>query len=163
MRYLRLHSRFRHEPPELNITAFMNLMVILVPFLLMTMVFSHTTILELRLPGAGATQSNATPPALQLEITLRDSFLEVGDRARGLIRRIDNEDGSYDLRSLSGILQEIKARHPGVDQATLLLEPGIAYERLIQVMDQVRYARIRKEGIEEQVLLFPDISIGDAG
>jgi len=32
-------------PPELDITAFMNLMVILVPFLLISAVFSRITIL----------------------------------------------------------------------------------------------------------------------
>jgi biopolymer transport protein ExbD len=35
-----------HPAAELNITAFMNLMVVLVPFLLMTAVFSHITILD---------------------------------------------------------------------------------------------------------------------
>ena len=38
------------QPAEVNITAFMNLMVILVPFLLITAVFSRITILELSLP-----------------------------------------------------------------------------------------------------------------
>lgn len=39
------------ETVELNITAFMNLMVILVPFLLITAVFSRMTVLELNLPA----------------------------------------------------------------------------------------------------------------
>ena len=43
---------------ELSITAFMNLMVILVPFLLMTAVFSHMTVLELNLPNPEAGSSN---------------------------------------------------------------------------------------------------------
>ena len=43
----------RHiETAELNITAFMNLMVILVPFLLITAVFSRLAILELNLPAS---------------------------------------------------------------------------------------------------------------
>lgn len=48
---MRLRRRQRHaEVVELNITAFMNLMVILVPFLLITTVFSRMAILELNLP-----------------------------------------------------------------------------------------------------------------
>ena len=43
---------------ELNITAFMNLMVILVPFLLITAVFSRITVLELNLPALDAKQNN---------------------------------------------------------------------------------------------------------
>ncbi|MBT8068417.1 MAG: biopolymer transporter ExbD, partial [Gammaproteobacteria bacterium] len=44
----------RHDTAELNITAFMNLMVILVPFLLITAVFSRLAILELNLPGSSS-------------------------------------------------------------------------------------------------------------
>jgi biopolymer transport protein ExbD len=45
-------SRRNVDTAELNITAFMNLMVILVPFLLITAVFSRLAILELNLPGS---------------------------------------------------------------------------------------------------------------
>ena len=44
--------RHNDDTAELNITAFMNLMVILVPFLLITAVFSRLAILELNLPGS---------------------------------------------------------------------------------------------------------------
>jgi len=45
-------SRSRQkEQDEMNITAFMNLMVVLVPFLLITAVFTHLSIIELHLPG----------------------------------------------------------------------------------------------------------------
>ena len=44
----------RNDTAELNITAFMNLMVILVPFLLITAVFSRLAILELNLPGSSS-------------------------------------------------------------------------------------------------------------
>ena len=44
--------RYDGESTELNITAFMNLMVILVPFLLITAVFSRLAVLELNLPGS---------------------------------------------------------------------------------------------------------------
>ena len=48
----RAGRRNNTETAELNITAFMNLMVILVPFLLITAVFSRLAILELNLPGS---------------------------------------------------------------------------------------------------------------
>ncbi|MCH7773164.1 MAG: biopolymer transporter ExbD, partial [Bacteroidetes bacterium] len=47
-------NRRRHPAVELNITAFMNLMVVLVPFLLITAVFTHVTVLDLNLPPPGA-------------------------------------------------------------------------------------------------------------
>ncbi len=49
----RKHGKSK-EAPELDITAFLNLMVVLVPFLLVSAVFSRITILELNMPaGAG--------------------------------------------------------------------------------------------------------------
>ena len=53
-RHFRRHSR---DPAELDMTTFLNLMVVLVPFLLITAVFSRITIVELSLPsstGGGA-------------------------------------------------------------------------------------------------------------
>ena len=49
-------------PPELNITAFLNLMVILVPFLLITAVFSHMSILDLNLPPASQQKPDQKKP-----------------------------------------------------------------------------------------------------
>ncbi len=42
--------RYRKQDADLDITSFMNLMIILVPVLLMSMVFSHVTVLDLKLP-----------------------------------------------------------------------------------------------------------------
>ena len=48
------------------------------------------------------------------------------------------------------------------------METDIQYRVLIRVMDAVRYAFVRQQGAEgeadvlQQVVLFPDISIGDA-
>jgi hypothetical protein len=59
---------------------------------------------------------------------------------------------------------ELKQKHPDHDGASVLLEPQIEYDHLIQVMDAVRSAEIRLEGQSEitRLALFTDISIGDA-
>jgi biopolymer transport protein ExbD len=49
-----VRRKYIQETVELNITAFLNLMVILVPFLLVTAVFSRITVLELNLPSKEA-------------------------------------------------------------------------------------------------------------
>lgn len=158
MNGFRRHRR-RHEVAELNITAFMNLMVILVPFLLITAVFSRMTILELNLPGPGGDASVDDEPQFVLEVTVRDARIEVGDRNTGLLRAFDAVDGDYPLDALAGFLLEIKARHPDKAEATLLLEPQIDYDTVVQVMDRVRVARNEDGSFGE---LFPDISVGDA-
>ena len=40
--------------PELNVTPFMNLMIVLVPVLLLSLVFTHTTVIELDFPSDSA-------------------------------------------------------------------------------------------------------------
>jgi biopolymer transport protein ExbD len=151
----------RHEAEDINITAFMNLMVILVPFLLMTAVFSRITILELNLP-AGTAQEPQAKPRFDLEITVRANGIEVGDRQGGLIRRIPSTTYGQDLSQLSELLQQIKARFPDKLNATLLLEPQIDYDTVVQVMDRVRIVRVLQDGTLQSAELFPEIAIGDA-
>ena len=163
MRHRRARNR-RHEAVELNITAFMNLMVILVPFLLITAVFSQVAILELNLPTSQAEANEEQEPEFQLEITVRDATIDVGDRTTGLLKRIDNTDEGYDLEELSEYLGQVKERFPEKIDATLLLEPEISYEVLVSVMDTVRL-RERLDEDEQRVIkseLFPEIAIGDA-
>jgi biopolymer transport protein ExbD len=151
----------KHEAEDINITAFMNLMVILVPFLLMTAVFSRITILELNLP-AGTAQEPQAKQRFDLEITVRASGIEVGDRQGGLIRRIPPTASGQNLAQLSELLQQIKARFPDKLDATLLLEPDIDYDTVVQVMDKVRIARVLQAGGLQSAELFPEIAIGDA-
>ena len=151
----------QHEPTDINITAFMNLMVILVPFLLITAVFSRITILELNLPAAGTTQADSEP-SFQLEIIVRANGIEVGDRNGGLIKRISTNESGHDYRQLSRLLQQLKARFPKKLDATLLLEQDIAYDTMVQVMDSIRVAQVVQAGSVQLAELFPEISIGDA-
>ena len=151
----------QHEPGDINITAFMNLMVILVPFLLITAVFSRITILELNLPAAGTGQTDSEQ-SFQLEIIVRTNSIEVGDRNGGLIKRIPTSETGHDYRQLSELLQQVKARFPDKLDATLLLEADIAYDTVVQVMDSIRVTRVVQAGAVQLAELFPEISIGDA-
>jgi len=165
MKHLRKRKERHKEVQEMNITAFMNLMVILVPFLLITAVFSRLTVLELDLPAAQS-QASVEPPEqdLNLEITIREGSIEVGDRYNGMLSRFESDDTNYDLAALSDFLLEVKSRFPAKADATLLLEPDISYEVLVQVMDTIRVAERLPEGARQSVRyeLFPEISIGDA-
>jgi biopolymer transport protein ExbD len=152
----------QQQPSDINITAFMNLMVILVPFLLITAVFSRITILELNLPAAAAEKQQQESLPFSLEVVVRSDSIDVGDRQGGLIRRIAAKEQGHDYASLSELLQQLKARFPERQDATLLLEPDIEYDTMVQVMDNVRSARVVQAGSLQTAELFPDISIGDA-
>jgi len=156
--------RGRHkEVQELNITAFMNLMVVLTPFLLITAVFSRLAILELNLPTSQSQASAEEPPQFQLEITVRDGGIEVGDRNTGTLSRIEKAGNDYRLDELSTYLAKLKAQFPDKADATVLLEPEVPYQVLVAVMDRVRTAESRDA--DDKIVkseLFPEISIGDA-
>jgi len=150
------------EAAELNITAFMNLMVILVPFLLITAVFSRLAILELNLPASSTEPADPQELTFQLEVIVRANKIEVGDRNVGALGVYPNTDGGYDYESLSTKLTEIKDRYPQKTDAAILLESEIPYDTLVQVMDRVRVAELVEDDGIRRKDLFPDISIGDA-
>ncbi len=150
------------EAEQLNITAFMNLMVILVPFLLITAVFSRLTVLELNLPALDAQQKAQEKIKLQLELVLRENSFDIQDANLGVIKRFTRKQGDTNWKAFTDILVEIKRRFPDERSITLLLEPGIDYRTLIQVMDRVRSADIVEFTSLETIELFPEVSIGDA-
>ncbi|AOS97074.1 Biopolymer transport protein ExbD/TolR [Microbulbifer aggregans] len=192
----RRHGRSK-EAPELDITAFLNLMVVLVPFLLVSAVFSRVTILELDMPS-GAGGGTPDDPTVTVEVVVRQDALEISDGEK-VIARFPNlggseeesaeepaadatmaaEDGQavellsteqvYDLNKLSQFLLEVKASYPEKTDSIILMEPDVAYEHLVGVMDAVRGTEVRVEDADpedpeavERVELFPDISLGDA-
>ena len=153
-------------------TTFLNLMVVLVPFLLITAVFSRITIVELSLPAA-AGGAAAAEPSFRVEVIVRDSGLEISN-AREVIASIPKVEDEYDLATLSEMVMALKRENPDSNDASVLLEPNIEYDHLIQVMDVVRSAVLpAPEGSADEpsedgeaqtmrVALFTDISIGDA-
>lgn len=147
---------------ELNITAFMNLMVILVPFLLITAVFSRITVLELNLPALDAKENQQEKIKLQLELVLRKNSFDIQDANLGVIKRFERSDEETNWQKFTDILVEIKKRFPDEKNISLLLESGINYKTLITVMDHVRSADVVQFTSVETVELFPNIAIGDA-
>ena len=152
----------RNDTAELNITAFMNLMVILVPFLLITAVFSRLAIVELNLPGSSTEPVDPQEQVFQLEVIVRAEKIEVGDRNQGLLGVYPNSVDGYDYEALRTKLSDLKKRYPKKSDASILLEQDIAYDTVIQVMDTVRVAETVEDDAVVRSDLFPDISIGDA-
>jgi biopolymer transport protein ExbD len=159
-------ARRKHRRPvqqaDLDITAFMNLMIVLVPVLLLSMVFSHTAVLDLNFPATDDSLQNLDEEKLQLQLIIRTDSLAVGDTQNGLIRRIDNKNGEYDFDSLVSLLKQIKARVPEKTDITLLLAENVDYQTLVTAMDKTRsYPAVVAASLVDAEL-FPDISIGDA-
>jgi biopolymer transport protein ExbD len=156
------YRRRSEETPGLDVTTFLNLMVVLIPFLLISAVFSRITIMELNVPtSAGGSASNT--PNFAIEVIVRKAGLEIAN-GRTVEVAIPKKDDQYDMEMLSAMLMRLKTRFPEKEDATVLMEPEIEYDYLIQIMDAVRGSEVQVEGSEEveKMILFPDISIGDA-
>lgn len=156
------NKRRREETPGLDVTTFLNLMVVLIPFLLITAVFSRVTIMELSVPtNAGGSALNT--PNFAIEVIVRKTGLEIANGS-SVEAAIPKKNDQYDMQMLYAMLMRLKARYPEKEDATVLMEPEIEYDYLIQIMDAVRGAEVKVEGSEEveRMVLFPNISIGDA-
>ncbi len=154
-------ARRRADADELNITAFLNLMVVLIPFLLLSAVFSRLTILQLNLPGEST--PSAETATLQLEVIVRADGIEVADRGTRVLQRFPSSAAAgYDYQGLNDFLQTLKSRYPQVTDATILLQPDTPYDIVVQAMDAVRAFTATEGGTARMAELFPDISIGDA-
>ena len=167
---MRFRRRRHSEDAELNITSFMNLMIVLVPVLLLSMVFSRITVLELNLPdSASSSASDDEQDKLDfLEVVIYPDYLGVnhpaGNRAASICTQ---EDGRYDFALLSQTLRQIKIRledehQMEKDDIVLLAQPDTDYQTIVSTMDTVRSFKAVVAAEEVDAVLFPKVSLGDA-
>ena len=151
MRSYRHRRRISHvETAELNVTPFMNLMIVLVPVLLMSLVFTHTTVIELDFP---ASSDGVASDTRHLEVSILSEALIIADH-RGVVKRLPRVDGKHDFAGLNQAMLRVKQQMPEKRDALILLEPDTDYQALVFVMDSIRGY--------QSIELFPDMSLGDA-
>lgn len=163
---MRKRLRERKEA-DLDITSFMNLMIILVPVLLLNMVFSHITVLDLKLPDqADSSVPQETPEKQALELVILPDALVVNYPAGAPLKTLPKVEGNYDFKTLSTVLQEVKRQleEKGIEKRdiTILSQPGTDYQTLVRAMDTVRSFPTVVAASVVQAELFPDMSLGDA-
>lgn len=151
-----------HEVVELNVTAFLDLMVALICFSLITAVFSQMTVVELNLPALNAKRAEQQEIKLALQLVVRENSFDIQDVNLGLIRQIERDPKNPDWKMFDKVLLEIKYRFPNEQDITLLLDPAVNYKTMIDVMDHVRSTDVVNNATIETIELFPNISIGDA-
>lgn len=167
---------------ELDITAFMNLMIVLVPVLLLGMVFSQITVLDLKLPDAAAGDAAEDKTRKKdIELVIHADRMTVNYPRGILLKSIPKipapaEDGDaeveqggelvYDFKVLSLVLQEIKRqlREKGIDKRdiTVLSAPDTTYQTIVSAMDTVRSYKAVVAASVVDAELFPEVSFGDA-
>jgi biopolymer transport protein ExbD len=169
MRRLRAHKQ---EAADLDMTPFISLLVALVPFLLVSVVFSHITVLDLKLPNAGGSGGGDTQNE-EVELVIRTDRLEVnyprGTRVKTIVD--DATTAQHDFAQLSSVLQEVKrqlrdrALEAGAVEKksiTILSEPNTPYQTIVTAMDTVRSYKTTIATSVVNGELFPEIAFGDA-
>lgn len=161
MKRIKRHRERSREAAELDVTPFMNLMIVLVPVLLLSMVFTHTTVIELNFPSSDGAASAFDADSVHLEVQVHADRLLVADGRGGTIKELPMKDGQHDFAQLSVVMQELKKRMPEKEDVTVLLQEGTDYQTLVTVMDKVRSypALLGLEVVDAE--LFPVISLGD--
>lgn len=176
------HKRLRPDA-ELDITSFMNLMIVLVPVLLMMMVFSRITVVELQLPGLDALPSDEPIENQQLEVLVSQQGFEVYFPQGYLVRSIPKRTpelteelpqqstqqspiSEYDFAELQTTLIQVKrtllAKEVDKNDLVLMLEDDISYQTIVTLLDTVRsYPDVVAASVVPAEL-FPNASLADA-
>lgn len=151
---MRRRSRGQRDTQvELNITSFLNLMVILIPFLLLNAVFIQVSIVSVDQPSAAAS-SPQQPPELMLEVLVYPERFVVNNRSQnGHLGVIEGDD----FAQLNQLMREIKTQYPKVNNATLSIADVVDYQRIISTMDAVRL--IKSERTDAKYPLFPELQL----
>lgn len=164
MRRVRAHQE---EAADLDMTPFISLLVALVPFLLVSVVFSHITVLDLKLPNAGGGEGGASEAQNEeVELVIRADHLDINYPRGTLVKSIVDVDGKHDYTMLSSVLQEVKRqlKEKSIEKKTItiLSEPDTPYQTIVSAMDTVRSYKTTLVTSVVDAELFPDISFGDA-
>ncbi|MFQ3206207.1 MAG: biopolymer transport protein ExbD [Glaciecola sp.] len=180
----RRHGRnAKKEDAELDITSFMNLMIVLVPVLLMMMVFSRITVVELILPGIEALGADEPIEDQRLEILVSDDSLNIFFPQGYLVKTITkipavDEDGEplvsadaepamqHDFTGLQNTLKLVKQTllDKSVDKKDiiLMLPDSTDYQTIISLIDATRsYKEVLVTSVVDAEL-FPEVSLAEA-
>ncbi|MGK0442823.1 MAG: biopolymer transport protein ExbD [Pseudohongiellaceae bacterium] len=164
---MRKFRRAKQADADLDITAFMNLMIVLVPVLLLGMVFSQITVVDVKLPDAALNDTPDNQKSHQVELVIHKEELLVNYPQGVPVKTIlVDEAGEHNFELLSLTLQEVKRqlREKGIEKKniTILSEPDTHYQTIIFAMDTVRSYQAVVAASVVNAALFPDISFGDA-
>ncbi len=154
------------DQAELDVTSFLNLMIVLVPVLLLSMTFTQITVLEISLPeltGGAAVSEGAQS---QLEVIIAEEGFQVYYPETTLIQEIPKVEIAgevvYDYMMLSRVLQEVKQQLHERKDILLLSEPDVNYQELVSTMETVKSYKTTVAASLVEIELFPEISLDNA-
>jgi len=151
------------DDADIDVTSFMNLMIVLVPVLLMSMTFTKVTVMEINLPELSGGSAATSLEQSQLEVVVRKNGIEVFFPTGSLVKKIPLLDNKQqDFQTLAAVLKEIKNKVSDKKDALILSSSDLEYQTLITTMDTVKSYQTVVAASLAEVELFPQISLGDA-
>ncbi|NMO20043.1 biopolymer transporter ExbD [Pyxidicoccus fallax] len=166
----KLKVREEEETGELNIVPYLDILMNLIIFMLLSITGLTTFgILNVNAPAygapsAGVTQEGDDKPKLTLSVLIskKGHFVSSenavltaeGAAAAGPTIPV-RADGTYDFTALNAKMLEIKAAFPEETKVIVGADPDIPYESLTQTLDAIRETQGK-----ERRLLFPDVTLG---
>lgn len=164
--------KYRYKPTddaELDVTAFLNLMIVLVPVLLLSLSFAQITVLEIKLPELTGGSATSAESQSTLEVRIDTAGIKVFYPANTMVQEIPatkDEEGkaTYDFDRLANVMMALKETEQLKDKREVLLlsAPKIGYQNLVSTMDAVKsHKKVIVSSLVE-IELFPEISLGDA-
>ena len=156
------------DDADIDVTSFMNLMIVLVPVLLMSMTFTKITVMEINLPELSGGNSAAALTQSQLDVVVRKDGIKVFFPAGSLIKDIPlktqpgQKNSTHDFNMLSQVLRSIKDKVSDKKDVVILSASDLPYQTLVSTMDTVKSYQMVVAASLAEVELFPEISLGDA-
>lgn len=164
----RLATRRRRPVADeaIHIVALWNLMIILIPFLLLSAAFSQTSILNLYLPPPKAASTLGLPapdPVAKPVVSILHDGYVLSDGPQVIAAIPLDEAGHYNARKLTELLVTIKQSIPAQQDIVILSEAQTPYETIVQTMDAAREWVSHQGALAIPQPLFPSIALGRVG
>ncbi|HEX9051438.1 MAG TPA: biopolymer transporter ExbD [Anaeromyxobacter sp.] len=177
---MRRRIRDEEHAGELNIVPYLDVVVNLVMFMLLSMTgLIALGVVNVSAPKIGgetpAAAAAENQPKLLLTVAIaKTGFYVAGaggvlgaDAAAPDATRpptIPLKDGKYDFAALGAQMQKIKDQFPSETAVILSADPEIVYDVLVQTMDACREATVKRpDGSSERRPLFFDVSLSFMG
>lgn len=164
-------KRLRKPDAELDITSFLNLMIVLVPVLLMMMVFSRITVVELKLPGLEVLGDGASIESQQIELVVTSQGSAIYFPAGYLVQQLpvmkNTEQGrvNQDWDGIQLVLKQLKqtllAKGTEKSDIVLMIEDDVNYQTIVTLLEKTRSYKDVVAASVVDAELFPDVSFAE--
>jgi biopolymer transport protein ExbD len=135
---------------ELDLTPFMSVFVILLPYLITMVVFTHLAFLRFSLPpNVGAGLGNMSEkPKLKITVVVAQDFLAI-TYGETMLDSIASINGEYNVTLFSEKLKQRKAVTDLQDELVVASRDRVRFKHVVKVMDLCRDAGFQKIGLSQ--------------